>query len=81
MVHGDTLWVCLTYMEQSNKQRREGHFIFWAKVVQYWNLCPHLDYTFPSIGPHDLQLYQKDSTYKVHKKSYKIKVSKKCNSL
>ena len=76
MVHEDTLWVCLTCIGVNEVTEKRRAFILGAKVAQYWNLYPQYYYTFPSVGPHDLQLYQNDSTYKVHEKSYKIKVSK-----
>ena len=68
MVHEDTLWVCLTYSELTQQTEKRWAFIFWAKVVQYWNLCPQLDHTFSSIGSQHLQLYQNYSTCKVHEK-------------
>ena len=68
MVHEDTICMCMTYIVIKQQTEKKRAF-FWGE----WNLHPQLDYTFPLVGPHDLQFYQNDSTYKVHEKSYKIK--------
>ena len=64
----------LPTLEESNKQRRA--FNFWGKSDPILESVHQLDYKIPSIGPHDLQLYKNDSTYKVQEKSFKIKNSK-----